>query len=131
MAGKAPSQRQLRVGELVRHALAEILSRGEVRDPELAGVTVTVPEVRLTPDLKRATAFVMPLGGGKPEQIASALERNRRFLRGAVARRVELKYAPELHFRVDTSFEQGSRIDALLGSPEVRRDLRTRRNEGD
>jgi ribosome-binding factor A len=131
MAGKAPSQRQLRVGELVRHALAEILSRGEVRDPDLAGVTVTVPEVRLTPDLKRATAFVMPLGGGKPEQVAAALERNRRFLRGALARRVELRFAPELHFRVDTSFEQGSRIDALLSSPEVQRDLGTRRNEGD
>jgi ribosome-binding factor A len=131
MAAKAPSQRQLRVGELVRHALAEILSRGEVHDPELAGVTVTVPEVRVTPDLKRATAFVLPLGGGKPERIAAALERNRRFLRGAVARRVDLKFAPELHFRVDTSFEQGARIDALLGSPEVRRDLRTRRNEGD
>ncbi len=131
MAGKAPSQRQLRVGELVRHALAEILARGEVRDPDLDGVTVTVPEVRLTPDLKRATAFVMPLGGGKPEKVAAALERNRRFLRGAVARRVELRYAPELHFRVDSSFEQGARIDALLGSPEVQRDLRTRRNEGD
>jgi ribosome-binding factor A len=131
MTGRAPSQRQLRVGELVRHALSEILSRGEVRDPELTGVTVTVPEVRLTPDLKRATAFVMPLGGAKPEQIAAALERNRRFLRGAVARRVELKYAPELHFRVDTSFDQGARIDALLSSPEVRRDLATRRSDGD
>jgi ribosome-binding factor A len=131
MAGKAPSQRQLRVGELVRHALAEILSRGEVRDPELAGVAVTVPEVRLTPDLKRATAFVMPLGGAAPERVATALERNRRFLRGAVARRVDLKFAPELHFRVDTSFERGARIDALLSSPEVQRDLRTRTNEGE
>jgi ribosome-binding factor A len=128
MAGNAPSQRQLRVGELVRHALAEILARGEVRDPELAGVTVTVPEVRLTPDLKRATAFVMPLGGSRPEQVVAALERNRRYLRGAVARRVELKYAPELHFRVDTSFEQGARIDALLSLPEVRRDLGARRD---
>jgi len=124
MAGKAPSQRQLRVGELVRHALAEILARGEVRDPELDGVAITVPEVRLTPDLKRATAFVMPLGGAAPDRVAAALERHRRFLRGAVARRVELKFAPELHFQVDTSFEAGARIDALLGSPEVQRDLR-------
>jgi len=125
MSGKIPSQRQLRVGELVRHALAEILSRGEVRDPDLDGVAITVPEVRLTPDLKRATAFVMPLGGaGEPDRVAAALERNRRYLRGAVARRVELKFAPELHFRVDTSFEAGGRIDALLGLPEVQRDLR-------
>lgn len=117
------SQRQLRVGELVRHALADILARGEVRDPDLDGVTVTVPEVRLSADLKRATAYVMPLGGGAPEKVAAALERCRRFLRGAVARRVNLKFAPELHFRVDNSFEAGSRIDELLKSPAVRRDL--------
>jgi len=123
MPTKPLSQRQLRVGELVRHALAEILARGEVRDPDLDGLTITVPEVRLTPDLKRATAFVLPLGGGTPEKVAAALERCRRFLRGAVARRVDLKYAPELHFRVDTSFEEGSRIDALLKSPDVQRDL--------
>jgi len=126
MPAKTLSQRQLRVGELVRHALADILARGEVRDPDLDGLTVTVPEVRLTPDLKRATAYVMPLGGGSPEKVAAALERCRRFLRGAVARRVDLKFSPELHFRVDNSFEAGERVDALLNSPAVRRDLNGR-----
>ncbi len=120
---KGPSQRALRVGELVRHALADILSRGEVEDPELSGVIVTVPEVRMTPDLKLANCFVMPLGGQDPAKIVAALDRNRRFLRGAVSQRINLRYAPDLRFAVDTSFAAGARIDALLRSPEVRRDL--------
>jgi ribosome-binding factor A len=118
-----PSQRQLRVGELLRHALAEILSRGELHEPDLDGVIVTVPEVSVSPDLQVATVYVMPLGGRDPDRTAAALERNARFLRGAVAKRVELRRAPELRFRVDTSFDEGDKIDALLRSPEVRKDL--------
>jgi ribosome-binding factor A len=120
---RVPSQRQLRVGELVRHALAEILQRGAVHDPALDGAVVTVPEVRMTPDLKLATVFVMPLGGKGGEAILAAFERNRRYLRREIARRVELRYAPDLAFRLDTSFDEAGRIDALLRSPGVRRDL--------
>ena len=122
-AAKAPSQRQLRVGELIRHALAEILQRGDVHDPALEGAVVTVPEVRMSPDLKLATAFVMPLGGKGGDEIVAALDRNKRYLRGEVAHRVNLRYAPELRFRIDTSFAEGERVDALLRSPEVRRDI--------
>jgi len=120
---RLPSQRQLRVGELVRHALSELLARGDVREPELEGVVVTVPEVRMSPDLKLATAFLMPLGGLDPQRTVELLDRHRKFLRGALARRLSLKYAPDLRFRVDTSFAEGDRIDALLRSPEVQRDL--------
>lgn len=120
---KAPSQRQLRVGELVRHALAEILQRGEVHDPDLEATVVTVPEVRMSPDLRLATAYVMPLGGKGIDTVIAALDRNRKYLRGEVAHRVNLRYAPELRFRLDTSFEEGERVDALLRSPEVRRDV--------
>jgi len=119
----AASQRQLRVGELIRHALAEILQRGDVHDPDLEGTVVTVPEVRMSPDLQVATAFVIPLGGQQADKIVAALERNRRYLRGGISHRVNLRLAPELRFRLDTSFEEGGHIDALLRSPEVRRDL--------
>ena len=119
----AASQRQLRVGELIRHALAEILQRGDVHDPDLEGTVVTVPEVRMSPDLQVATAFVIPLGGQQADKIVAALERNRRHLRGEISHRVNLRLAPELRFRLDTSFEEGGHIDALLRSPEVRRDL--------
>ena len=122
-SAKAPSQRQLRVGELIRHALAEILQRGDVHDPALEGTVVTVPEVRMSPDLKLATAFVMPLGGKGGDEIVAALDRNKRYLRGEVAHRVNLRFAPELRFRIDTSFAEGERVDALLRSPEVRRDI--------
>jgi len=119
-----PSQRQLRVGELVRHALAEILARGDLREPELERVVVTVPEVRLSPDLKIATAYVMPLGGQNTEGVVAALDRHRKFLRGEVAHRINMKFAPDLRFRVDTSFEEGSKIDALLRrDPVVRQDI--------
>jgi len=121
--GKLPSQRALRVGELIRHALAEILSRGDVRDEVLASHVVTVPEVRVSPDMRLATAYVMPLGGKDVEPVLEALERNRRFIKGEVARRINLRYAPELRFRRDESFEEASRIEALLRSDKVRRDL--------
>lgn len=120
---RAPSQRQLRVGELVRHALAEILHRGDIHDPAFEGVVVTVPEVQMTPDLKVATVYVMPLGGKGSDEIIAAFERNKRFLRGEIGRRVELRYAPDLTFRLDTSFDEAERIDALLRSPDVKKDL--------
>jgi ribosome-binding factor A len=120
---RAPSQRQLRVGELVRHALAEILQLGEIHDPAFASAVVTVPEVRMSPDLKLATVFFMPLGGKGGEAIVAAFERNKRYLRGEIARRVELRYAPDLAFILDTSFDEADRIDELLRSPGVRRDL--------
>jgi len=120
---RAPSQRQLRVGEVIRHALAEILQRGDVHDPVFETNVVTVPEVRVAPDLKCATVFVMPLGGKNSEEVVAALDRHKNYLRGEVARRVNLRTAPDLRFRVDTSFDEGARVDAMLRSPEVARDL--------
>ncbi|MDQ0301975.1 30S ribosome-binding factor RbfA [Ancylobacter polymorphus] len=122
-SGAGPSQRQLRVGELVRHALSDILARGDLPDPALAKVLITVPEVRMSPDLKIATCYVMPLGGKDPKAAIEALATNAKPLRGEIARRVELKFVPELRFRIDTSFEEGARIDALLRLPQVQRDL--------
>jgi ribosome-binding factor A len=120
---RPPSQRQLRVGEVIRHALAGILQRGAVHDPALDGLVVTVPEVRMAPDLKTATVFVMPLGGERAKEVVAAMERNKKFLRGEIAREVNLRFAPDLRFRLDESFETGDRIDALLRSPDVKRDL--------
>jgi ribosome-binding factor A len=117
------SQRQLRVGELIRHALAEILQRGDVHDPDLAGVVVTVPEVKMSPDLQLATVYVIPLGGKKADAVVAAFERNKRYLRGEIAHRVNLRLAPELRFHLDESFAEGTHIDELLRSPEVKRDL--------
>lgn len=118
-----PSQRMLRVGELVRHALAGIFARGEVEDPVLTGAVVTVPEVRMTPDLKLANAYVMPLGGERAVEIVDALNRHRRFIRGRIAPALDLKFAPEVRFFVDDTFEEFGRIDALLRSDRVQRDL--------
>jgi len=117
-----PSQRQLRVGELVRHKLAEMLSRGEIHDDVLATRVVSVPEVRMSPDLRLATVYVMPLGGQDAGPVIAALERNKRYIRGEVAHALNLKFAPELRFRFDETFDESARIDALLDSPEVRRD---------
>ncbi|MCP4385493.1 MAG: 30S ribosome-binding factor RbfA [Hyphomicrobiales bacterium] len=122
-AGSPPSQRQLRVGELIRHALADILQRGEVHDPALEGHVITVSEVRMSPDLKIATAFVMPLGGKDGRDVVKAFDRNRKYLRGDVARRVKLRYAPDLRFRLDPSFDESDRIETLLRDPAVKRDL--------
>jgi ribosome-binding factor A len=119
----APSQRQLRVGELIRHKLAEMLSRGDIHDDVLASHVVTVPEVRLSPDLKLATAYVIPLGDADVEDVIEALNRHRRFIRGEIAHAVNLKFAPDIRFRRDESFEEASRIDALLASPKVRQDV--------
>jgi ribosome-binding factor A len=117
------SQRQLRVGEQVRHAIAEILAQGSVHDADLEGHIITVPEVRMSPDLKLATVYVMPLGGRDTAVIIAALERNKKFLRGEVARRVNLKFAPDLRFRVDERFDEAERIEKLLRTPAVQKDL--------
>ncbi|MCP3395593.1 30S ribosome-binding factor RbfA [Bradyrhizobium sp. CCGB20] len=117
------SQRQLRVGEQVRHAMAEILAQGNVHDDDLEGHIITVPEVRMSPDLKLATVYVMPLGGRDTEVVIAALERNKKFLRGEVARRVNLKFAPDIRFRVDERFDEAERIEKLLRTPAVQKDL--------
>ena len=120
---RGPSQRQLRVGELIRHALAEMLSRGEVRDPDLEGLVVTITEVRPSPDLRTATVFVMPLGGVGGELVLGALGRAAPFIRGRIAREVDLRFAPELRFALDETFDEATRIEKLLRSPRVARDL--------
>ena len=117
------SQRQLRVGEAVRHAVADILAHGSAHDNDLEGHIITVPEVRMSPDLKLATIYVMPLGGRETDVVLAALERNKKYLRGEVARRVNLKFAPDLRFRVDDRFDEAERIEKLLRTPAVQRDL--------
>jgi ribosome-binding factor A len=117
------SQRQLRVGETVRHAVAEILAHGNVHDPDLEGHIITVPEVKMSPDLKLATVYVMPLGGRDTDEVIAALARNKKFLRGEVAHRVNLKFAPDLRFRIDDRFDEAERIEKLLRTPEVQRDI--------
>jgi ribosome-binding factor A len=123
--GKGPSQRQLKVGETIRHAMAEIFARGEIVDEVLDRLSLTVPEVRMSPDLKLATVYVIPLGGGAEaaEEAVTHLDKHKRFLRGLIAKRVSMKFVPELRFKVDTSFEASARIDELLASPKVARDL--------
>jgi ribosome-binding factor A len=123
------SQRALRVGELIRHALADMLTRGDVHDPVLEGHLVTVPEVRMSPDLRLATIYVMPLGGRDTEAVIEALDRNKRFLRGEIAHRVNLKFAPEIRFRVDERFDEAERIEKLLRTPAVQRDLDKREDD--
>jgi ribosome-binding factor A len=118
-----PSQRQQRVAELVRHALAEVLARGDLQYDVLAGHVITIPEVRMSPDLRLATAYVMPLGGRDEEPVVAALNRNRKALRAEVARRVDLKFAPDLRFLRDETFDEAARIDALLRSEKVQRDI--------
>jgi ribosome-binding factor A len=120
---RVPSQRQLKVGELIRHALADIFFRGEIVDEVLSRHSITVPEVRMTPDLKLATVYVLPLGGGDAEDAVEHLNKHKRFLRGEVAKRISMRFMPELRFKVDTSFEASARIDELLASPKVARDL--------
>lgn len=118
-----PSQRALRAGELVRHAIADILSRGDVHDPVLASHLVTVPEVRMTPDLRQATIYVLPLGGKDRAEVLAALDRNKKFLRTEIAHRVNLKFAPDIRFRIDERFDEAERIEKILRTPDVQRDL--------
>ncbi|HMK70896.1 MAG TPA: 30S ribosome-binding factor RbfA [Xanthobacteraceae bacterium] len=117
------SQRQLRVGELIRHELADMLSRGNVHDPVIEAHMITVPEVRMSADLRLATIYIMPLGGRDEEDVLAALERNKRYMRGEIARRVNLKFAPDIRFRIDERFDEAERIERLLRTPLVRRDL--------
>jgi ribosome-binding factor A len=118
-----PSQRQLRVGELIRHALAEMLSRGDVHDPVIEAHMITVPEVAMTTDLRLATIYVMPLGGADAKPVIEALERHKKFLRGEIAHRINLKFAPEIRFRFDERFDEAERIEKILRTPAVARDL--------
>lgn len=120
---KPPSQRQLRVGEELRHVIANILERGEIRDPDVAGRPITVTEVRISPDLKNATVFFVPLGGGEVDALLKGLKRARPYLRHEIAKKLDLRAVPDLFFEPDTSFDEAGRIDALLRSPQVRRDL--------
>ena len=120
---RGASQRQLRVGELIRHALADMLIRGDVHDPVIQDHMITVPEVSMAPDLRLATIYVMPLGGRDAEAVLAAFERNKKFLRGELARHVNLKFAPEIRFRIDERFDEAERIEKLLRTPEVQRDL--------
>jgi ribosome-binding factor A len=119
----AASQRQLRVGELIRHALAEMLARGDVHDPVIEGHMITIPEVRMTADLRLATIYVMPLGGKDVNEVIGALNNNKRYLRGEIAHRVNLKFAPDIRFRADERFDEAERIEKLLRTPAVQRDI--------
>jgi ribosome-binding factor A len=127
--GAQPSQRMLRVGELVRHAMSELLTRSEINDPALAGQVVTVPDVRMSPDLKLATVYVMPLGGENIANVLAALERHKKMLRGEIARRVNLRFAPDVRFKPDPSFDYSCKIDALLNLPKVKQDLEAKAEE--
>src|SRR5467141_1844545 len=120
---RGPSQRGLRAGEVIRHAIAEILVRGDVHDPVIETHLITVPEVRMSPDLRIATVYVLPLGGQDAAVVLAALDRNKRYLRGEIARRVNLKFAPDIRFRIDERFDEAERVERLLRSPQVRRDL--------
>ncbi len=122
-AGRPPSQRQLRVGEELRHALARILGRGELRDPDLDGVPVTVTEVRMSPDLRNATAFVTPLGGGDSTAVVKALNRAGGYFRGQIAHEMTLRLTPTVRFTADLSFDEAQRVETLLHDPVVVRDL--------
>jgi len=129
--GDAPSQRQLRVGEELRHALVRILAHEHFRDPALDGVQVTVTEVRISPDLRNATAFVVPFGGGEGTDLVAALNRAAGFFRAQLAHAVSLRFAPTIRFEIDRTFEQASRIDQLLHDPRVERDLQGPADDGD
>jgi ribosome-binding factor A len=123
MSSSAPSQRQLRVGELIRHELAGLFSRGETGDPAIERMGVTVLEVAVTPDLRIATAYVRPFAASSGEELLAALDRNRRYIRGLISPRLRMKFMPELRFRLDTALDYAAHIDELLKDPQVRRDL--------
>jgi ribosome-binding factor A len=123
------SQRQLRVGELIRHELAGMLARGDVHDPVIEAHLITVPEVRMSPDLRLATIYIVPLGGRDEQNVLAALDRNKRYMRGEIARRVNLKFAPEIRFRIDERFDEAERIEKLLRTPDVQRDLGDKKDE--
>ncbi|MEM9579826.1 MAG: 30S ribosome-binding factor RbfA [Pseudomonadota bacterium] len=121
--GPGPSQRQLRVGELIRRALADVLARGDIHDPDLARMSITVGEVRTSPDLKIATAYVLPLGGQGQDEVVGLLARNKGELRRIIGKKVGLKYAPDLRFRIDETFDKMDETRRLLSQDHVRQDL--------
>jgi ribosome-binding factor A len=127
---QGPTQRQLRAGELVRHALVEILREDELLDPVLAGVSVTVTEVRVSPDMRHALCFIEPLGGAHSAEVVAGLNRSARFLRGRLGHAIELKFTPELKFLHDESFDAAARMDRLFDDPKVRRDLEAKDDDG-
>ena len=134
VSSSAPSQRQLRVGEQIRHALSGPLMRGDLRDPTLEGLSITVTEVRISPDLRNATAFVVPLGGQLhpgmgPDDLIDALDHAASYLRGLVGSAVRLRNTPRLNFRIDTSFDEGAKIDRLLTNEIVARDVASGRED--
>lgn len=120
---KPPSQRQLKAGELIRRALSEIIAREHLRDPDLQGVSVTISEVRASPDLKHAIVYAAPLGGGQTETVIAALNRAKSFLRGRLGKEMEMKSTPALKFIADTSFDTATEMQELLARPDVKRDL--------
>lgn len=130
-APQGPSQRQLRAGELVRHALVEVLREEELNDPVLAGVSVTVTEARMSPDLRHATVFVEPLGGVKAGEVVDALNRHARFLRGRLGHSIDMKFTPDLRFLHDESFNTAAAMDRLFDDPRVRADLERKDAEDD
>lgn len=127
---KPPSQRQLRVGEEVRHVIASLLERGDIRDPDVSGRVITVTEVSVSPDLKNASVYVQPLGGGDVKSVLTGLMRARAFVRRALAQRLRLRMVPEVTFLADSSFDYAQHIESLLGSPEVARDLKQADDDG-
>jgi ribosome-binding factor A len=122
-SARAPTQRMLRVGEQIRHVVAELLARGDIHDDVVTSHVITITQVRMSTDLRLATAYVMPLGGKDTAQVIAALERNRRFIRGQIAQTLELQFSPDIRFKDDNTFEQAMRIDMLLASPKVRADV--------
>jgi ribosome-binding factor A len=130
-APQGPSQRQLRAGELIRHALVEVLREEELQDEAMRGVSVTVTEVRLSPDLRHASVFVEPLGGGHAREVVAALNRHAKFLRGRLGHGIDMKFTPELKFLHDESFDEAERMARLFDDPRVREDLAKRDTEDD
>lgn len=122
-APTGPTQRQLRAGELVRHALVDILREEEINDPALAGIPVTVTEVRVNPDLRHATVYVEPLGGENADEVVKALNKHSKFIRGHLGRMIDMRFTPDLHFRHDETFNEAARMARLFDDPKVRQDL--------
>jgi ribosome-binding factor A len=127
--GGEPSQRMLRVAELIRHAMSDLLVRSPMGDPVLETRTITIPEVRMSPDLKIATIYVLPLGGERMSDVMAALNRHKKVIRSEIARRINLRFAPEIRFEADVRFDYDAKIEALLASPEVKRDLSKQEDE--
>ena len=125
-----PTQRQLRVGEMLRHSLAEVLRQGDIRDPDLVGVSVTITQVKPSPDMRHATVFCEPLGGKNAKEVVAALNRHKGYLRGEIGRTITMKFTPDLRFVEDESFAEAQKIETILKSSRVQRDLQAEDGEG-